>query len=84
MYRVLKFLHLLGLTMFLGSIFGHIVVSVLGGAPDSPFFLFARQNVTMATQIVTVPGLGMAIISGLGMVVASRRPKQNGSLFMAA
>ena len=31
-YRLLKILHLIGLSLFLGSIFGHIVASVLGGA----------------------------------------------------
>ncbi|KAB2915080.1 MAG: DUF2269 family protein [Hyphomicrobiaceae bacterium] len=72
MYRVLKFLHLLGLTLFLGSIFGHIVVSVLGGGPHSPLFLFARQNVTTATNVLTIPGLGLAIVSGIGMAVISR------------
>lgn len=72
MRSVLKFLHLLGLTLFLGSIFGHIIVSVMGGGPDSPFFLFARQNVTMATQALTMPGLVLAIVSGLGMVMISR------------
>ena len=34
-YRLLKILHLIGLSLFLGSIFGHIVASVLGGAPQA-------------------------------------------------
>jgi Predicted integral membrane protein (DUF2269) len=72
MYRIFKFFHLLGLTLFLGSIFGHIAVSVLGGGPDSPNFLFARQDVAAATQALTMPGLGLAILSGIGMAVIAR------------
>jgi hypothetical protein len=76
MYRILKFLHLLGLTLFLGSIFAHIVASVLGGGPDSPNFLFARQDIAAATQVLTMPGLGLAILSGLGMVATARLSPQ--------
>ena len=72
MYRILKLLHLLGLTLFLGSIFGHIVASVLGGGPDSPNFLFARNDIVAATQVLTLPGLGLATLSGMGMAIVSR------------
>jgi hypothetical protein len=72
MYRTLKFLHLLGLTMLLGSIFGHIVVSVIGGGPDSPDFLFARKAISAATQVLTMPGLGLAIFTGIAMMAQSR------------
>jgi hypothetical protein len=72
MYRLLKILHLLGLTLFLGSIFGHIVASVLGGEGGSPAFLFARQHVSAATWALTMPGLGLAIATGIGMVLVGR------------
>ena len=48
-YRLLKILHLIGLSLFLGSIFGHIVASVLGGAPqagsESAFLASRRKQV---------------------------------------
>ena len=34
-YSSLKVLHLMGLVLFLGSIFGHIVAGSLGGGPVS-------------------------------------------------
>ncbi len=71
MYRSLKFIHILGLTLFLGSVFGHIVAGVLGGAPDSASFVFARQEVATATWVLTVPGLVLSILSGIGMIVVS-------------
>jgi hypothetical protein len=73
MYRVLKFLHILGLTLFLGSIFGHIVASVLGGEPGTASFLFARQDVTTATRALTAPGLALTILTGIAMVIASQQ-----------
>jgi len=52
-YRSLKILHLIGLSLFLGSIFGHIVASVLGGAPQAgneAAFLASRVHITAATR----------------------------------
>jgi hypothetical protein len=71
MYRLLKFIHILGLTLFLGSIFGHIVAGVLGGAPDSATFVFARQEVATATWALTLPGLALCVFSGIGMMAVS-------------
>ncbi len=44
MFRLCKFLHLIGLTLFLGSIFGHIVASALAGEPGGANFLLARAR----------------------------------------
>ncbi|MGC9952726.1 MAG: DUF2269 family protein [Rhizomicrobium sp.] len=72
-YRILKLLHLLGLTLFLGSIFGHIVSSVLGGAVGgTPAFVAAREHIALATDALTLPGLGLAILTGFGMVLVGR------------
>lgn len=72
MYRLLKFFHILGLTLFLGSVFGHIVASVSGGAPGTPQFLFARQEISAAIWTLTVPGLALSIATGLGLVAVGR------------
>jgi hypothetical protein len=72
MYRLAKFLHLLGLTLFLGSIFGHIVAGALAGAPGDPFFLAARAEIVAATRYLTLPGLGLSILSGAVMLISAR------------
>ena len=71
MHRALKIVHLIGLALFLGSIFGHVVAAVLGGPPGSPGFLPARAEIVAATRALTLPGLGLAVLSGLGMAIVS-------------
>ena len=69
-YRLLKILHLIGLSLFLGSIFGHIVASVLGGAPEAgneAAFLNSRVHITAATRYLTMPGLLLTLATGVGM-----------------
>lgn len=69
--KSLKMLHLVGIIMFLGSVFGHVATAVLGGtAIGSPEFLAARENISALTQALTLPGLGLTILSGLAMAVA--------------
>jgi hypothetical protein len=72
MSRFFKFLHLLGLTLFLGSIFGHIVAGALAGAPGGPAFLAARAQIVEATRLLTLPGLGLLLVSGAAMLAAAR------------
>ena len=71
MYRFLKSLHLLGLTLFLGSIFGHIVAGTVGGAAGGAGFLAARAQIDAATHALTLPGLSVAILSGIGLAFRS-------------
>lgn len=67
-YSSLKVLHLMGLVLFLGSIFGHIVAGSLGGGPVSgDRFLAAREHIAAATQFLTVPGLVLVLASGVGL-----------------
>lgn len=68
MYRSLKCLHLLGLSLFLGSIFGHIVTGATAGEAG---FLAARTEIDAATRVLTMPGLGVAIVSGIGLMLLS-------------
>ena len=73
-YRLLKILHLIGLSLFLGSIFGHIVASVLGGAPEAgneAAFLASRVHITAATRYLTMPGLLLTLATGVGMWLQS-------------
>jgi hypothetical protein len=72
MYRIAKILHLLGLALFLGSIFAHIVAGQIGGGPGSAHFAFARAEISAATRALTMPGLLLALLSGLWMAVLTR------------
>lgn len=73
LYNSLKTLHLIGLALFLGSVFGHVATSVLGGATlGSPEFLAARDNISALTRTLTLPGLGLALLSGLALAYIGR------------
>ena len=66
MIRIAKALHLLGLTLFLGSIFGHIALGVLPGpAEDAAAALFARRAIEASTWALTLPGLALLAVTGL-------------------
>jgi hypothetical protein len=71
MYRLLKSVHLLGLTLFLGSIFSHIVAGAAGGVIGGVGFLAARAEIDAATRALTLPGLIIAILSGIGLALLS-------------
>jgi len=65
MLKIFKAVHIVGLAMFLGSIFAHIAAGQVPGATDDPpAMLFARQDIDLATRYVTLPGLAMALFSG--------------------
>jgi hypothetical protein len=69
MFKLFKVIHIVGLAMFLGSIFAHIAAGFVPGAADNPpAMLAARQAIALATRYVTVPGLIAAIVSGALMV----------------
>jgi hypothetical protein len=67
-YQSLRLLHLLGLVLFLGSIFSHIVI---GQAPqalqDPAALIFARKAIGAATHVLTIPGLALSVVTGIGM-----------------
>ena len=72
MVRLAKTCHLIGLTLFLGSILGHIVAGAAGGAPGTASFLYAREHIALATQFLTLPGLALAVVSGVVLAAISR------------
>ncbi len=68
MNKLFKAIHIVGVAMFLGSIFAHIATGFIPGAADNPpAMLAARQAIALATRYVTVPGLIAAIASGAVM-----------------
>lgn len=70
MRQALKVAHFIGLAMFLGSIFAHISVNAVPGVGTDPAAtLTARQAIVAATAWVTLPGLLLAIASGLGLTI---------------
>ncbi len=73
MVRLVKTCHLIGLTLFLGSILGHIVAGAAGGAPGTASCLYAREHIALATQFLTLPGLGLAVVSGVALAIVSRQ-----------
>ncbi len=70
MYKAFKTLHIVGMALFLGSIFAHIAAGRVPGAETEPAaMVFVRQAIDLATRYVTVPGLGLAILSGIIMAL---------------
>ena len=70
MYKSLKVLHIIGMALLLGSIFAHIAAGRVPGAGTEPAaMVFARQTIDVATRSVTLPGLALAIVSGILMVL---------------
>ncbi len=71
MFKAFKVIHIVGVAMFLGSIFAHITAGQVPGATaDPPAMLFARQAIDLATRYVTLPGLAIAILSGVLMTAS--------------
>lgn len=83
-YKLLKFLHLIGLTLFLGSVFGHVASGILGGAVNAgPDFASAREHILFTTRVLTIPGLLLAILTGIGLAILSGQVKRRSRWFMA-
>ena len=74
MYRVAKLFHLLGLTLFLGSVFGHIVASIGAESRDRRHSSQRVRTFRSATRYLTLPGLALALVSGLAMAGKSGLP----------
>jgi hypothetical protein len=67
-HRIAKALHFVGLAMFLGSILSHVSLSFVPGARDpARAMLFWRQGIEIATDTLTLPGLGLLVVTGLFM-----------------
>ena len=67
-YKLLKAVHLVALTLFLGSVFGHIVQGMVPGGDAVPAtILFVRQSIDVATRNLTMPGLALLLATGIAM-----------------
>ena len=68
---LLRFLHFVGLAMFLGSLFGHIALSALPGAEaDAHSVVLSSVAIVHTTRALTLPGLGLLIVTGVWMTVS--------------
>lgn len=71
--KILKALHLIGLAMFLGSILAHISVGLVPGMRSEPAtILVGRHAIDIATSFVTLPGLLLALATGVLMTWRGR------------
>ncbi|MBL0337614.1 MAG: hypothetical protein IPP67_00060 [Rhodospirillaceae bacterium] len=65
--KSLKLFHYLGLILFLGSIFLYILISGLTSHSSLENLVFSRQIIRTGTLFLTIPGLGLVVLSGLIM-----------------
>lgn len=72
MYRLFKTIHLIGLAMVLGSLLGEGVISACSGPPDGPTFAAGHGLIAAMGAYLTLPGLAVAVASGVGLMVAGR------------
>lgn len=70
MYKLFKFIHFIGLTLFLGSIWIYIAEGT--SLETTVITNYVRKTMVDSIQHLTFPGLFMMIISGLGMVALRR------------
>ena len=64
MLKLAKTIHIIGVAMFLGSIFAHIAAGMAPEVTTDPAaMLFARQTIVTATLYVTLPGWLLPFIS---------------------
>lgn len=72
MHKYLKYLHLIGLCMFMASIAIHITVGfVPGGRELAPTILLGRQLIDISTWALTIPGLALLAVTGIAMTIKS-------------
>jgi hypothetical protein len=77
MFEFLRFMHIVGVATFFGSVLAHVTAGLIPGAADNPaVMLAARQVISLANWYVTIPGLVLAIVSGALMAGSARYEKQ--------
>lgn len=75
MHKIIRVFHILGVVLFFGSILGHAVVGLAEHTHDSPqALLLTRQIVDVATWYLTLPGLLLLVLSGVGLIIYRERP----------
>jgi hypothetical protein len=76
MRKSFKAVHILGLSLFLGSIGVYIALTTQHLAPGTPAFAELRHQILVGTQCITLPGLLTTIASGLGLLWVNRHQMQ--------
>jgi membrane protein YdbS with pleckstrin-like domain len=71
--KLLKAIHLLGLSAFLGSIFSYIVMGIAAESQSLPLYLANRQLVLYTTDALTLPSLLLIMVSGILLALLRRR-----------
>lgn len=72
MPKAARFLHHLGLVLFLGSIFTFAVASGVPRSGDLAGLLVARKIISAGTTFLTLPGLALLLVSGLTLAAVDR------------
>ncbi|HEY7609183.1 MAG TPA: DUF2269 family protein [Alphaproteobacteria bacterium] len=72
MHRLIRIVHFLALAIFLGSIFGHIVLGRMAAA-DPAVALPVLEAKLVMTYVLTLPGLGALVISGAALAFLTRK-----------
>jgi hypothetical protein len=70
-----EFAHLLGLGLFLGSIATFAAASGVPAAGDVESLSVARRVIGAGTSFVTLPALGVLVLSGLGLLWSRGRAR---------
>lgn len=71
--KTAKALHIVGASMFLGSILTHITVGAIPGMyKTAGATVLGRSAIELATEFVTLPGLALLLLTGVFMTVRGR------------
>jgi len=77
MFEFYRFMHIVGVAMFFGSVLAHVTAGLIPGAAENPaIMLAARQAISLANWYVTIPGLILAIVSGALMAASAKYEKR--------
>jgi len=71
--NLLKVIHLLGLVTFLGSILVFILVSELNNHASLERLAAAREIISTGVLVFTLPGMWLAVLSGIALAYRSGR-----------
>ena len=67
MKSIAKVLHMIGMAMFLGSIAVYIAISTTTNPTQLADYASARRCIAADTHAVTMPGLWLAVLSGVAL-----------------
>ncbi|MES0491508.1 MAG: DUF2269 family protein [Leptospirales bacterium] len=71
MKKLLKFLHYIGLSIFLGSVLMFIIIGETTGHDNLESLVLSRQIIIYAEYILTLPGIFILLVSGFVMTFNS-------------